>query len=684
MKNKICRHVGLAALLAISVFPGRGLYADTILNFDSMPNGVKINDNVSQSFGDAVSASSAGIAVVGFGTPNIGLTWQASAGAAWQWYTESGAGAIWTAMQLDYSDVGVRHELVFTPNNSQAAAVVKSLNFHGYYISNERFTYDVTILAGTTVVSGPTNITFLSDATKDHPVSMNYTGSIGQAVTLRLTRVASSLAAGEIEGDPYDIAVDDITFAQLPETALPVWPMVTSTTPADGSLAAPGRDYVATIVDGDTALKTTSVELRLNGAVVVPTVSKVGGLTTVSYQAAGLLAAGSSNVYRLTFADNKTPPPANSFTNDARFVVVEYVNKQLPAPIVLETFDTTAEGSLPAGWTATNLYTVRDPTSEPGLNFTNLDSAAYTNWTTVNVYRFTNTFDVYSMYYKGETPDPAWTEDYRRVLSQNPSNVVNGVFLRNLATNRMVFGNSGYRLDGLGQILYLFSPDFNLTGRSNIYLSFHSLWEQNQDSLGAVEYSVDMGATWLPALYLLEESDIFTNLDGSINSLATFTNVTVGGYQGIAQWYDNGEYFGGYYGAFIGVASNRWDTLGPYISARVDDDPVGSKRVEIIRLPQADNQPKVRLRFAHAGTDSWYWGIDDVGLYSLPALRITNIARSGADVIVSWPAEATTRLQKTTSLTNPNWQDVAGSTGASSVTNAVSGAPAYYRLARPN
>jgi hypothetical protein len=25
----------------------------------------------------------------------------------------------------------------------------------------------------------------------------------------------------------------------------------------------------------------------------------------------------------------------------------------------------------------------------------------------------------------------------------------------------------------------------------------------------------------------------------------------------------------------------------------------------------------VRLRFAHAGTDSWYFGLDNVGLYSL-------------------------------------------------------------------
>ena len=369
-----------------------------------------------------------------------------------------------------------------------------------------------------------------------------------------------------------------------------------------------------------------------------------------------------------------------------RFVAVDYVNKQLPAPIVLETFDTTAEGGLPAGWTATSLDTVRDPTSEPGINFTNLDSAAYTNWTVVNVSRFTNTFDVYSMYFNAQTPDVAWTEDYRRVLSLNPSNVVNGAFLRNLATNRMAFGNAGYRLDALGQVLYLFSPDFNLTGRTNIHLSFHSLWEQNQDSMGAVEYSIDMGATWLPALYLLDGPDIFTNLDGSIDSLKTFTNtVTLAddgfrGYRAMGYWRRDQRRL---LWRVHRCGSQPLGTLAPFISARGDDDPVESKRVEIIRLPQADNQPNVRLRFAHAGTDSWYWGIDDVGLYSLPTLRITNIVRSGANVIISWPGELNTKLQKATSLTSPSWQDVAGSTGASSATNAVSGAPAYYRLSRP-
>ena len=127
MKIRKLRQFGPATLLAMGVFLGHGAYADTILDFNTLPRGVRNNDNVAQTFGDAVSASSDGITVVGFGTPNLGLTWQSSAGTAWQWYVEDlAAGGIWTAVQLDNSTVGARHELVFAPNNSGAAAVIKS------------------------------------------------------------------------------------------------------------------------------------------------------------------------------------------------------------------------------------------------------------------------------------------------------------------------------------------------------------------------------------------------------------------------------------------------------------------------------------------------------------------------------------------------------------------------------
>jgi hypothetical protein len=538
-------------------------------------------------------------------------------------------------------------------------------------------------------VSGPSNITFQSDSTKNHPVSINYTGSIGQTLILRLSRVASTLEVGEVEGDPADIAVDDITFAQLPETEFAVGPQVIAVTPAnDLAGVAPDQLYRASITNLTTAIVTNTIQLRFNGTPVSPppAITQADNLTTVSFEAATLLPSGSTNRYTLTFDDDGVP--AKSYTNEVRYIVAAYANLQLPAPIAFEDFDSTPEGSLPAGWTSIGLDTQRDPFSEPGINVTNLDSAAYTNWTVVAASRFSGTFDTYSQLYNFLTQPAAEATDYQRVISLNPSNVVNGVFLRNLAAGNLVFGNSGYRSDALGQVVYLFSPDFNLTGNANVHLSFHSLWEQNQDSLAAVEYSIDQGTNWLPVVYLLDSSDVFTNLDGSIDALTTLTNEYVGGFQGVATYIDPDTFtiVGGYYGAFLGVNSNQWSTLGPYISRRVDDNPVESKRVELFRLPQADNQPKVRLRFAHAGTDSWYFGVDNVGLYSLasPSLVINSIVRNGANVTISWDGAAGVRLQKSTSLTNPDWQDVSGSDGASSVSDTISNPEAYYRLIRPN
>jgi hypothetical protein len=131
--------------------------------------------------------------------------------------------------------------------------------------------------------------------------------------------------------------------------------------------------------------------------------------------------------------------------------------------------------------------------------------------------------------------------------------------------------------------------------------------------MGAVEYSTNGGVTWLPALYLLEPSDIFRDVDGNIDA----SNTMAFNYSAVAT---EGPPPPGNYGAFIGVAQSQWSSLGPFLSPRVSNDLTGSKRVEVIRLAQADNQPSVRFRFAHAANNSWYFGIDQFGLYSLGSI----------------------------------------------------------------
>ena len=688
MKMKEWMNIRPATLLAMGVFLGHSAHADTTIDFESRPAGQGQNVVIIQSFGDNASSSSAGVTVAGFGTPNVGLTWQTkpvTGGAArWDFYIDT----VWAAGQLDNSDIGDRHEVGFTPNASQATVVIKSFNFHPYYYSTERYTYEVSVLAGETVVSGPLTVTFMSEAVKV-PVSVNYTGSPGQALTLRLARMASTLGDFETEGGNANIAIDDLTFAQLPESELSVGPQVVGVAPANGQVSvAPDGAYRAMITNQTTAVVTDTIQLRLNGSQVspAPTISQADNLTTVTFVLTSVLPSGSTNYYTLTYKDNGAP--AQSYTNEVHFVVAAYTDLNLPAPIVFEDFDSTPEGSLPAGWTTVSPDTFRDGASEPALNFANLDSAGYTNWTTVDVSRFAGTFDTYSQLFNGQTQPAGYAEDYQRVLSVNPSNVVNGKFIRNLASGRMAFANSGYRNDALGQVLYLFSPDFDLTGKTNVHLAFHSIWEQNQDSIAAVEYSIDSGATWLPIVYLVETADVFTNPDGTIDSMLTLSTSHPEGFQAVATYYnpDTMVTEGGYYGAFIGVDMGRWFALGDYISPRLDDNPIASKRVELFPLPEADNQPKVRLRFAHAGTDSWYFGVDNVGLYSLGAaeMRINSIVRDGANVIISWDGATGVKLQKAASLSNPNWQDVPGSDGASSSTDVISGSQAYYRLIRPN
>src|SRR2546421_12078004 len=101
----------------------------------------------------------------------------------------------------------------------------------------------------------------------------------------------------------------------------------------------------------------------------------------------------------------------------------------------------------------------------------------------------------------------------------------------------------------------LFRSDFDLAGKTNVYLSYHSLWEQNQDSIGAVEYSINQGQTWLPIVYMLDLPDVLTNATGAVDAALTFST----NYNDVAVYTDpaDGLAKGGYYGAFTGVASNH-------------------------------------------------------------------------------------------------------------------------------
>jgi hypothetical protein len=160
---------------------------------------------------------------------------------------------------------------------------------------------------------------YLSDTTKNHPVSINYTGAPGQTLKLEIARAASTLGAGEVEGGGFNIAVDDIQFAQLPETALPAGPLVVSVTPAEGQTGVPAvyYPYLASITNGATTLVASSIQLRLDGNPVSPppAISSAGGLTNVSFPGTNLLTSG-SHTYTLTYDDNV----GSNYTHEVNFV----------------------------------------------------------------------------------------------------------------------------------------------------------------------------------------------------------------------------------------------------------------------------------------------------------------------------------------------------------------------------
>ena len=208
----------------------------------------------------------------------------------WRRCPGGGSGGV----QIQDSDVGTTEELTFTPNNPSASVEIESFSFDAYYNDNERFTYSVSVVSGTTVLSGPTMYTYLSDGTKNHPVVINCAGAPGQTLKLRLLRVPSTLASGEVEGSAYNNAVDDIAFAQSPATTFPAGPQVVSVTPADDTSGLPATSapaYAAIIADGPSLTAAAPFQLKLDGNPVSPppTVTPLGGgQTSVSYPGADL------------------------------------------------------------------------------------------------------------------------------------------------------------------------------------------------------------------------------------------------------------------------------------------------------------------------------------------------------------------------------------------------------------
>lgn len=454
-------------------------------------------------------------------------------------------------------------------------------------------------------------------------------------------------------------------------------PEVVEASPAAGSQGANPMPLMTFVIkNGEAKLDLGSVKLEFNGAATEGiTVSeiKIGAEDghQVTYQVTELLEPLSQNNFKLTFTENSADKRVGTY--EGSFTVGDFASHSLPEPIVSETFDDLDEFALPEGWAVKSYVNEADAIilDEDPDDWT---SMTYAGWTSVSLDRWKSS--------------PYWTE---KSETPSPPVFVNGK--AQFPEGNFLIADSSLRNAHFMTVLE--TKDFDLGQQANVHLGFYSHYCQNQDNSANVEYSIDGGETWLPVIYMLDQADVVAGDDGTADAVATFENAQGDValvdnllYQDEDDWWDMeplDEPIGGSYGAFIRAAID--ESLAPHISGRVDDNQFESKRYELHRLPKADNQAKVRIRFAMNGTWSWYWAIDNFGLYSIEeapttAPAIDNISADGGVVTISWQGEAGVFLQKASTLAKPNWADVPDTGGESSAKDVADQAEAYYRLIR--
>jgi hypothetical protein len=97
--------------------------------------------------------------------------------------------------------------------------------------------------------------------------------------------------------------------------------------------AAPQAAIKIELVDQSTQLNPGSVSLRVDGALVTPTINKVGGVTTVAYTPATIATACSPHTATLIYSDNGVP--VRTVTNTWSFTTANYLT--LPPSLAVPT-----------------------------------------------------------------------------------------------------------------------------------------------------------------------------------------------------------------------------------------------------------------------------------------------------------------------------------------------------------
>lgn len=413
--------------------------------------------------------------------------------------------------------------------------------------------------------------------------------------------------------------------AGIPATIPPVPAYIDSSTPAVGDTAASPQPAIhIEFNSGDSTVTQDSIKLLLDDAPVAATVTPSGTTYAIDYQVSAILDPQSVHKVSVTYSENGTVK-----TTTYSFTVANYQNVTLPTPFYLETFDELAENlngpsPLPPGWSVSNQT---DPQGSTDYDLNSRSSLSYADWALVTVDRFTG---------------------WGTARTHLPSIVLNGSFLDSLAQGNLMWAESDARAGGgVGQYQELYTADIDCSGKTNVYVAWKSIYEQNQDNMNAAEYSVDGGATWLPVLYMFctlgggETSDILYK-DAPAGQIGTVIDVAATFARTDANRPWGPLPTGTNYGSMIKAPIT--DALAPYMKGYINDDEYNGKRIEIVRLAKADGQNKVRFRFLDTGTSAWFWGIDDLGLYEINTPVITT---PPASLTVDFGATATFKVVAT-------------------------------------
>ncbi|MCZ7636616.1 MAG: hypothetical protein M5U12_11680 [Verrucomicrobia bacterium] len=278
-------------------------------------------------------------------------------------------------------------------------------------------------------------------------------------------------------------------------------PSVSAISPTPNAVnVSASAGIMAVIKDGSTALNAASLKLFYNGTDVTPGATvgpKTGNTTKVTYKPAVRPGPAAVEEYKLVFDD----PTADGGVREAllTYTVAPYADYILPDPIWLETFDNVPEGTMPAGWTTFSPIT---PAGYEDLDNPNSDS--YLVWVVISRDRVASI--------------TAWNASQRL---NTPEAYINGQRVESLIQGQFAYHESDVRSGS--QYAELFSPEVNLTGKSDIYLVYHSIYTQNQDNIAGTEYSIDGGTTWLPVVYMIDKDDLINTPEGTLDAEATLT-----------------------------------------------------------------------------------------------------------------------------------------------------------------